>query len=38
MDLMRLAFEHSPKVASKIMKTVYLNDNKINKLLKQLTK
>tara|TARA_B100000927_G_scaffold277269_1_gene258738 strand:+ start:1213 stop:1404 length:192 start_codon:yes stop_codon:yes gene_type:complete len=36
MDLMRLAFKHSPKQASKIVKKINIHDQKISKLLKKL--
>ena len=36
MDLMRLAFKHSPKQASKIVKKINIHDQKISNLLKKL--
>ncbi len=38
MDLLRLAFKHSPKQAAKIMSKIYIDDNNIGKLVKKLTK
>ena len=31
MDMLRLAFKHDPKTASKIMSQVYLDDQKISR-------
>ena len=36
MDLLRLAYKLDPKSASKIMRKINLNDDKISKLLKKL--
>ena len=36
MDLLRLAFKHAPKDASKIMKRINSDDKKISQLLKKL--
>lgn len=36
MDILRLAFKYAPKEASKIMRSINLNDKKISKLLKKL--
>ena len=38
MNLLRLAFNHSPKQAAKIMSKIYIDDNNIGKLVKKLTK
>ena len=38
MNLLRLAFKHSPKQAVKIMSKIYIDDNNISKLVKKLTK
>ena len=38
MNLLRLAFKHSPKQAAKIMSKIYIDDNNIRKLVKKLTK
>lgn len=38
MDMLRLAFKHDPKTASKIMSQIYLDDQKISRLVKKLTK
>ena len=38
MNLLRLAFKHSPKQAAKIMSKIYIDDNNIGKLVKKLTK
>ena len=38
MDILRLAFHHSPKEASKILKEVYEEDKKISTLASKLTK
>ena len=38
MELLRLAFKHSPKQAAKIMSKIYIDDNNIGKLVKKLTK
>ena len=37
MNVLRLAFKHSPKKAAKIMSEIYLEDNKIGKLVKKLS-
>ena len=37
MNLLRLAFKHSPKQAAKIMSKIYIDDNNIRKLVKKLT-
>ena len=36
MDILRLAFKHSPRESSKIMSNIYLDDQKISKLVKKL--
>ena len=33
MDLLRLSFKHNPEAASKILKEIFTEDKKINKLL-----
>ena len=38
MNMLRLAFKHDPKNASKIMSNIYKDDVKISKLVKQLYK
>ena len=37
MDVLRLAFKYAPNQASKLMKKVNLNDQKISKLVKKLS-
>lgn len=36
MDILRLAFKHDPKNASKIMRKIYKDDLQISKLVKKL--
>jgi hypothetical protein len=38
MDILRLAFRYNPKNAAKIMSRIYVDDAKIGKLAKKLTK
>jgi len=38
MNLLRLAFKYSPEHAAKIMSKIYIDDNKISKLVKKLSK
>ena len=38
MDLLRLSFRYSPKQSAKIMSKIYIDDNKISKLVKKLSK
>ena len=38
MDMLRLAFKNDPKNASKIMSEIYKDDQKISKLVKNLSK
>ena len=38
MNLLRLAFKSSPKKTAKIMSIIYVDDNKIGKLVKKLIK
>lgn len=38
MDILRLAFDHSPKEASQILKEIYKEDKKISVLAGKLTK
>ena len=37
MDILRLAFKKSPKSAAKIMSKIYIDDNKISRLVKKLS-
>ena len=37
MNILRLTFKHSPKKAAKIMSEIYLEDNRISKLVKKLS-
>lgn len=37
MDILRLAFMHAPTEAADILANIYLEDDKISKLAKQLT-
>tara|TARA_X000000950_G_scaffold286970_1_gene397523 strand:- start:3449 stop:3631 length:183 start_codon:yes stop_codon:yes gene_type:complete len=36
MNILRLAFKHNPKNAAKIMAKIYLDDQKISRLVKKL--
>jgi hypothetical protein len=36
MDILRLGFKHDPKKASKIMSQIYIDDQKIGKIVKKL--
>lgn len=38
MDILRLAFKHDPKNSSIIMSKIYLDDQKISKLVQKLYK
>ena len=38
MDILRLAFKYNPKDAAKTMSKIYVDDAKIGKLAKKLTK
>ena len=38
MNLLKLAYKHNPKRATKIMSSVYSDDRKISNLVKKLTK
>ena len=38
MDILRLAFKHSPNEAKKLVSKINKQDNKISKLLKELSK
>ena len=38
MDILRLAFDSSPKEASKILSSIYKDDKKISKLARKLLK
>jgi len=38
MNILRLSFKYSPKKAARIMSKIYMDDHKIGKLVKKLTK
>ena len=38
MDLLRLSFKYNPQVAKKIVKQIFSEDRRINKLVKKLIK
>ena len=38
MDLLRLSFNHNPKGAKKILKGIFVEDKRVNKLVKDLLK
>ena len=38
MNILRLAFKHSPKESAKIMSKIYVDDSRISKLVKKLIK
>jgi hypothetical protein len=38
MDMLRLAFKYDPKISSKIMSKIYLDDQRISKIVKELYK
>tara|TARA_B100000242_G_C42894630_1_gene414961 strand:+ start:225 stop:422 length:198 start_codon:yes stop_codon:yes gene_type:complete len=38
MDMLRLAFKHDPKNASKIMLSIYREDQRVSKIVKKLVK
>tara|TARA_B110000971_G_C19870304_1_gene435822 strand:+ start:146 stop:355 length:210 start_codon:yes stop_codon:yes gene_type:complete len=38
MDMLRLAFKYDPKNSSKIMSKIYLDDQRISKIVKELYK
>ena len=38
MQILRIAFKHSPKETAKVLSKIYLDDKKINKLAKKLLK
>ena len=38
MDLLRLSFKHNPKGAKKILKGIFVEDKRVNKLVKDLLK
>lgn len=38
MNILRVAFKHSPKEAANIMSKIYSDDRRIDKLVKKLTK
>ena len=37
-DMLRLAFKHDPKNASKIMANIYSDDQRVSKIVKKLVK
>ena len=37
MDILKIAFKHSPQETSKVMKNIYIDDSRISKLVKKLT-
>jgi len=37
MDILRIAFKHSPQETAKVMSNIYSNDSQISKLVKKLT-
>jgi len=37
MDILRIAFKHSPKETAKVMKNIYSDDSSISKLVKKLS-
>ena len=37
MDILRIAFKHSPKETAKVMRNIYSDDSSISKLVKKLT-
>jgi|TARA_B110000196_G_C20845071_1_gene520115 hypothetical protein len=37
MDILRIAFKHSPEETAKVMKNIYSDDNGISKLVKKLS-
>ena len=38
MDMLRLAFKHDPKNASRIMANIYSDDQRVSKIVKKLVK
>ena len=38
MDMLRLAFKHDPKTASKIMANIYTDDQRVSSLVDKLSK
>lgn len=38
MDILRLGFKHDPKKASEIMSKIYIDDQRISEIVKQLCK
>ena len=38
MDMLRLAFKHDPKNASKLMANIYSDDQRVSKIVKKLVK
>ncbi len=38
MDMLRLAFKHDPKNASKIMANIYVDDQRVSKIVKKIVK
>ena len=37
MDILKIAFKHSPQETAKVMRNIYSDDNRISKLVKKLT-
>ena len=37
MDILKIAFKHSPQETAKVMRNIYSDDNRISKLAKKLT-
>ena len=37
MDILKIAFKHSPQETAKVMRNIYSDDNQISKLVKKLT-
>ena len=37
MDMLRIAFKHSPKEAAKVMNSIYKDDKRISNLVKKLS-
>ena len=37
MDILKIAFKHSPQEPAKVMRNIYSDDNQVSKLVKKLT-
>ena len=37
MDILKIAFKHSPQETAKVMRNIYSDDNQVSKLVKKLT-